>query len=529
MTFAHHSLSHHGTRRGTLARFALLCTLICALGLTSCSKEVASIESLPAQSFTSADANAGNWRMLVLTGPTQIPVSAPAPATDPAYLAELAQIKSAQGKLTDAQKTAITYWSSGGALRWNEIMRELAAKSDLPPAPSADGTYPVPTAANPFADPQFPFSNPPYAARAYSYVSVAQFEALKSAWYYKYRYMRASPATNDPAVQALMPSTNIPSYPSEDAVEAAVNATLLKMLFPTSADEIDAKATEQQQAALLSGRASPSDIAAGLALGKSVAAVFVTRAGSDGMKAAGGNAQIWQGYADAAKARGDVAWVSQDLPSRPPMLPVFGKVQGWVMSPADIVAARSAPPPLASSAQMQKDLAEVKSAVNNLTRDQLATVLKWGDGASTPTPPGHWDTIAVPYIVKAGSSEVRTARTFALLNMALHDAAVSCWDTKYLYYNPRPSQLDPSIKVQIGLPNFPSYVSGHSVFSAAAATVLSSLYPDGASFFQQQAQEAAMSRLYAGIHYRSDIEAGLTQGQRVGKHTVDFATSDGAN
>ena len=65
--------------------------------------------------------------------------------------------------------------------------------------------------------------------------------------------------------------------------------------------------------------------------------------------------------------------------------------------------------------------------------------------------------------------------------MALHDAAVGCWDAKFTYFNPRPSQLDPSIKTVIGLPNFPSYTSGHSTFSAAAAAVLSYLFPSGAS------------------------------------------------
>ena len=76
-------------------------------------------------------------------------------------------------------------------------------------------------------------------------------------------------------------------------------------------------------------------------------------------------------------------------------------------------------------------------------------------------------------------SEVRAARVFALLNMAMHDAAVGCWDAKYAYFNPRPSQLDPGIKTKIGLPNFPSYTSGHSTFSAAATVVLSYLFPSG--------------------------------------------------
>jgi membrane-associated phospholipid phosphatase len=185
--------------------------------------------------------------------------------------------------------------------------------------------------------------------------------------------------------------------------------------------------------------------------------------------------------------------------------------------------------PSTSSTQMQTELTEVRNTVNNLTRDQLATVYKWADGVSTVTPPGHWNAIAAPYVSAANYSEVRAARAFALLNMAMHDAVVGCWDTKYTYFNPRPSQLDPSIKVMTGLPNFPSYVSGHSDFSAAGADVLSYLFPQSGTYFDSQKKEAAMSRLYAGIHYRSDIEVGLAHGQRIGEYTVNFAKADGAN
>ena len=79
------------------------------------------------------------------------------------------------------------------------------------------------------------------------------------------------------------------------------------------------------------------------------------------------------------------------------------------------------------------------------------------------------------------------------------------------------------------LPNFPAYVSGHSDFSGSAAEVLSYLFPDGAAYFNGQAQEAGMSRVYGGIHYPSDITAGLAQGKRVGDYTVRFAKTDGAN
>jgi len=247
------------------------------------------------------------------------------------------------------------------------------------------------------------------------------------------------------------------------------------------------------------------------------------------MKAAGGTAAQWQALADAATARGETPWLSQEIPPRPPMLPFFGKVKAWMMTPTDIVNERPAAPPSTSSSQMQQELAEVKHAVENLTRDQLATVYFWADGVSTPTPPGHWNAIAMPYLSNAKFSEVRTARALALLNMALHDAAVGCWDAKYAYFNPRPSQLDPSIKTVIGLPNFPSYTSGHSTFSAAAAEVLSYLFPSGASNFDAMKEEAALSRLYGGIHYRSDIEVGKDHGKRIAGYTVRFAQQDGAD
>jgi membrane-associated phospholipid phosphatase len=112
--------------------------------------------------------------------------------------------------------------------------------------------------------------------------------------------------------------------------------------------------------------------------------------------------------------------------------------------------------------------------------------------------------------------------------MALHDAAVACWEAKFTYFSPRPSQLDPTIRTVTGLPNFPSYTSGHSTFSAAAAEVLSYLFPNAGAFFRSEAEEAAISRLYGGIHYRSDIEVGKDHGRRVGGYTVRFAQQDGA-
>lgn len=514
-------------------RYSSRCQLLAALGLlallTGCDNGVKSQEQLPTLVPASVDADAGSWRMLILSGPAQINVPPPVATSDPSYAAELTAVKSAQANVSKGQREALEYWSGGGVLRWNQIMRELVARADLPPAPKPDGTYPAPDPNNPFADPQFPFGNPPYAARAYSYVAVAQYEALKAAWHYKHLYRRPAPAKVDSAVAALAPVTDLPAYPSEDAVLSGVSAELLKLLFPTAVEEITQKAAEQRQAALLSGKATASDIAAGLALGQAVAAVFVTRAAADGMRTAGGTQAQWRAMEQATAARGEMPWRSQEHPPRPPMLPLFGKVSTWIMTADDIVRERPPAPPSTSSAQMAAEAAEVKRTLDGLTRDQLAIAYKWADGLSTPTPPGHWNAIAVPFISGARLSEVRAARALALLNMAMHDAAVACWETKFTYYNPRPSQVDPSIKTVVGLPNFPSYESGHSTFSAAAAVVLSYLFPEGAAHFDAQKEEAAISRLYGGIHFRSDIEVGKSHGERIGAYVVGFATQDGAD
>lgn len=514
-------VSHRQPRR--------LAIVVCgAAFLAACDKSVGPFEVLPPLQPSSLDAGAGLWRMIVLSGPSQIAVPAPTAITSPAYVAELDAIKASQASLSDSQRRSIAYWSGGGVLRWNQIVRELVARYNLPPAPRDEGGYPVPDAENPFGDPAFPFANPVYAARAYSYVSAAQYDALKSAWYWKFQYNRLSPARNDNGVKALVPLTDLPSYPSEDAVLSGVTVEMLKVLFPAAIEEITLKAAEQRNAAVWSGKATASDIAAGLALGKSVATVFLARAAADGMRSAGGSPAIWQAMADAATARGEIAWVSREIPSRPPMLPLFGQVRAWMMTPADIVAQRPGPPPSTSSQQMKDETAEVKRTVERLSNTELAIAQKWNDGAGTYSPPGHWNDIALEYVRDAQMSEVRSARVFAMLNMAMHDAGVGCWEAKFFYYNPRPSQMDPGIKTQIGLPNFPSYPSGHSTFSAAAADVMTYFFPAGSESFTAMRDEAGISRMYGGIHYRSDIEGGKAHGDRIAAFTLNFAKSDGA-
>ena len=512
----------------------LLATLVivsCAVFIPlSCSKSVnGRTDELAPLAPSKTDIDAGTWKPVLLTGPTEFPVAAPAAVTTPGYIAELNEIKAYQRNITDEQKARITYWGAGGVLRWNELMRELVAKYNLPPYQNADGSYPAPSAANPFAYPLFPFANPPYSARAYAYISAAQYDALVAAWHYKKLYNRAAPYKTDVAIQAKLTPTDLPSYPSEAAVLAGVTAEMMKLLFPGEIAFIQQKLEEQELCTIMAGAATRSDIEAGEALGRLVAQKFTVRARADKAGAAIGTPADWAQLETKTTAKGEICWFSLESPKRPPMLPLYGNVSPFLFDAATTVALRPGPPPLTGSEQMKKETAEVLDFVKNPTRERLRIVHYWADGVGTYSPPGHWDAIASEDFIARNYSEVRWARNMALLNMALMDAGIVCWDTKYFYFNPRPTQMNPEIKTLTGIPNFPAYISGHSTFSAAAATVLGHIVPERAKAYEDMATEASLSRMYGGIHYRSDCEVGLSTGKKIGAYAVTRAKTDGAD
>ena len=499
-------------------------------GVTSgCNKTITEVNSnLAPLNPVSEDLNAGTWKLVLLSRPDTFAVAAPAATSSPAYAADLNAIKGYQHSLTSDQRAEIKYWSAGGVLRWNEIMRGLVAKYNLPPYQLSDGTYPIPSSANPFAYPLFPFANPPYSARAYAYVSAAQYDALVACWHYKTMYNRPAPYTVDSSVQALAGKTNLPSYPSEGAVLAGVTAEMMQLLFPDEIASIQQKLQQQEFSLIASGAAAPSDVTAGEALGRQVADAFIARGRADNAGKAVGTPAIWSSYVTAAQAAGQTPWESLETPARPPMLPLFGKVKGFLLDSAAVVALRPGPPPSTESDTMKQQVQQALNTVKKATRDQLSQVQFWADGVGTWTPAGHWNYIAAQDFIGQNWSEVRWARNMALLNMAEMDAAIECWYIKYYYFNPRPSQMDPIIRTLTGVPNFPAYVSGHSMFSGAACAILSHILPARAAAYQAMAQQAADSRIYAGIHYEIDCTVGMTVGQNVGDYAVQRALSDGA-
>ena len=342
-------------------------------------------------------------------------------------------------------------------------------------------------------------------------------------------YNRPSPFTVDANIQTLLPRSTLSSFPSEDATVMGASVEILKLLFPGDQDYINQRAEEQRRARLISGANVRSDLDAGEALGKLVAAKFTTRARGDRAGAAVGNSTIWENIKQSAVNRGEIPWMSLESPPRPPMLPLFGAVKTFLFDSLTMVnSIRPPAPPSTSSQKFKDELEEIYQIAKNLSREQLRIANFWSDGIQTYTPPGHWNYVASNDFAQLSFSEPRWARNMALLNMSMMDAAVVAWDAKTFYDSPRPEQMDSRIKTSIGLPNFPSYISGHSTFSGAASMVLGYIVPDKTAIYKMMASEASISRIYGAIHYRSDCDQGIIAGQKVGNYAVARGHIDGA-
>ena len=504
--------------------------IVLTLGLLfglSCEKELLTQADYTDYAFAGIDEKGGSWKPILLSGASQIVIPAPKDVTSDEYKTELNNVKLAMSTLNTAQRETIAYWTNNPILRWNEIALELATQYNLIPEPNADGSYPVPDAANPGKYPLFPYSHPPYTCRALAYLSVAQFDGLISAWNYKFKYNRKAPYEVDNSIVPAYAKTALPAYPADAAVVAAASRDILIAMFPLEKDYLIAKANENMVCLTWAGVNVQSDVDAGAIIGAEVAKVALQRAGSDGMKRAQTPRAISDSIKTAALNRFGWQWDNQESPVRPVGLaPLFGKVKMWNVPTVEEV--RPPVPPKPGSAEFNVAVQELKDVTKNLTTEQRKIANWWSDGLNTYTPPGHWNRFAKNFLIKYKFNPLRSARTLAYMNMAIMDAGISCWDAKYYYHYPRPIQTIPGFKTILGTPNFPAYTSGHSTFSAAGAEVLSYIFPAEAQQCQTWAREAAESRIYGGIHYRFDAEAGLTQGKNVAVYAVNRAKKDGA-
>lgn len=497
------------------------------LTVSSCIEETPNYYEFEAYKFEKLDENGGTWKTILVTNPTQIILQQPDPTSSAEYQAELTEVKQQMSGLTPSQTKAVNYWTNNPVLRWNEIALELAAKYNLIPGPNPDGTYTLPNPANPAGPPAFPFAHPPYTSRMLAYLSVAQYDALVVAWHYKYEYNRPAPYQVDNSINPTYTKSQLPSYPSDGATIAIVSKEILAMMFPLEANYLENKYQEHLASLIHAGINVRSDIEAGKLIGSEVVKLAKQRASTDGMAKAQTPKPISDSIANAAFERFGWKWKNMETPQRPVGLtPLFGKVKMWNVPKVEDV--RPGPPPAPGSAEFEKDAAELRKFASHMTISQRRIANWWEDGLGSYTPPGHWNRLAKEAVVKAKLNPLRSARVFAYMNTAIMDAGVACWDTKYYYHYPRPIETISGFKTILGTPNFPAYTSGHSTFSAAGAEVLAHFFPADAAQFRAWAEEAAVSRLYGGIHYRFDAEVGISQGKNVGDYAVNRAKADGA-
>lgn len=309
-----------------------------------------------------------------------------------------------------------------------------------------------------------------------------------------------------------------------DARALAVNASaarVLRYIFIAEERNFDRYVHQLVFASGQTNDAAPTQSAERkqwLAVGQWIGEAAVNHAEADGA------AKGWNGYSLEYYGEGRVYGPGSWEPTAPyfyypPEEPFAPYWRPWVLTvPSEF---RPTPPAFASERYI-KDLWEVLAVSRDQSTDaQKKTALFWADGRGSVTPAGHWNQIALKLVKDSDLSDSEIVRLFAQLNMALADAFIAAWDAKYAYWTLRPVTAAKKLlgidwSPMILTPPFPSYVSGHASFSGAASVVLSAYLPKRKDELAAMAEEAAMSRLFGGIHFRFDNEDGLALGRCVG-------------
>ncbi len=292
---------------------------------------------------------------------------------------------------------------------------------------------------------------------------------------------------------------------------AGASAVVLTYLFPSHAEALENMVTAQSNA----GPGGPlSAFARGEAMGRAVGAEIVTRAQGDGFN------RPFTGTIPA----GPGLWISN---TTPPTV-ASGQLPGvtpWFLTSA--TQFRPAAPPAFGSAAFTAALNEIQQISDTRTADQIRIATFWAQSTGTRTTAGVWIQVATDDINQHGLSEREATHLYALLSATISDAQIGCWDAKQTYWFIRPWQADAAITVvaAVGKPNHPSYPSGHSCVSSSGAEVLSAFFPEQRAQLDAMVTEAGLSRMYGGIHYRFDIDAG----QALGRNVAHFAIAADAS
>jgi membrane-associated phospholipid phosphatase len=340
------------------------------------------------------------------------------------------------------------------------------------------------------------------AGRLFALMNVAVYDATVAAWDSKYAYNRPRPAALDASIAAI-PTPASPAYPEERAVAAGAASTVLAYIFPSDADLFASWADEAAQSRVDAGVAYPSDVTAGLALGRQVGDRAVAWGKADGSDA------VWSGSVPDEPGK----WKGTN-----PIEPLGGTWKPWALQSGSQF--RPGPPPALDSPQMAADLAEVKNYPRTNTTNLIASFWEYYGGRGAFE---YWNDQVSRAIsdYRLDDDPPRAARIYATADVAFQDSFIACWDAKYTYWAPRPPMVDPAITTVFVTPNHPSYPSAHSCISTAVGSVLANAFPRDADYYRGLADQAGEARIMAGIHFRSDVNAGALIGQQVAAVVLD--------
>lgn len=427
----------------------------------------------------------GDWKTWVISSAADHAVAPPPGAHETQEELQWLRAVTAQNNPQIAEQ--IRYWDSGPpSYRWMEmIVKRQSAGQPV-------GTYFV---------------------RSYTYVSLAVYDATIAVWNAKRAYQRQRPSLADPQIRPAVPVPSSPSYPSDYAATAAAAAAVMAYLVPAEAAHFQTMAEEAAKSRLYAGVEYPSDYFAGWELGRRVAEQVIAKARMDGSDIP----------FTGAVPTGPCRWTGTN--------PGNASAANWkpllLTSPSEF---RPAPPPACDSAEVTAELAVIRNFPRSPTTANLNTnakALYW----QTPEGVFPWAYAVMNRWVledKLDMDPPAAARAYALLGAVGYDAFIASQDGKFAYWYPRPSQLDTSLTLLFPPPNFPSYPSNHSTFSTARAEVMAYLFPNRAHEILAMGKEAGDSRIWAGIHFPMDNEAGVTLGHKIAQKFIAWAANDGS-
>ncbi len=430
--------------------------------------------------LTQIEPKAGTWKTWAISSGKDYRV--PPPPDAATTKSELEWVRGQVVKIDTQVADQIAFWDAGSpGYRWLDL---IMARSEA----------------------NQPLS--PYPVRPFAYLNMAMYDATIAAWESKYAYNRQRPSEMDPTLRSVLPTPRSPSYPSEHAAVSAAAAAILAYFYPAEAAYFQSLAEEAGRSRLFAGLQFPSDYTAGMELGRKVAEQVIARARVDGSDA------VWAGTVPIGKCM----WVGAN--------PGNVTATGWkpllLSSAAEF---RPTPPPACDSPEIIAETGAVRNYPRTFVTNYKAFYWQSPEGLNT------W-----PYVYankwmnedQINQNPPRAARIYALLGAAFYDAFIASQDGKFTYWYIRPHQLDTGITPLFPVPNFPSYPSNHSTFSATRSEMLAYLFPKRAEFVRAVGKEAGDSRIWAGIHYEIDNQAGVKLGRSVAEKFIAWANSDGS-